>query len=222
MCIAHFVRSSACLLEKILRAFSRGARLRRITPLASVICYNFYVVDLSFLEQEAPVVARQLIGWRLFTMGGGQRVGGTIVETEAYTEADAASHSYRGKTLRNEIMFGPAGHVYVYFTYGMHWCANIVTGLEGSGEAVLIRSILPEEGLNIIRARRSRSDSELTNGPAKLCQALNITGYDNGLILNANRIVLEPPPKGADYHVEASKRIGIRQDRDRLWRFSVI
>ena len=222
MCITHFVRFSACLLEKILRAFSRGARLRRITPLASVICYNFYVVDLSFLEQEAPVVARQLIGWRLFVVDSGQKVGGTIVETEAYTEADAASHSYRGKTPRNEIMFGPAGHVYVYFTYGMHWCANIVVGPECSGEAVLIRSILPEKGLNIIRARRSRPDSELTNGPAKLCQALNITGSDNGLILNASRIVLEPPSEGADYQVETSRRIGIRHDRHRLWRFSVI
>ncbi len=177
------------------------------------------MIDLSFLEYESPEVAQRLIGWRLFTFDDGQKTGGTIVETEAYSQVDAASHSYRGKTPRNEIMFGPAGHVYVYFTYGMHWCMNIVTGLSGQGSAVLIRSLVPEEGLEVMRTRRQRPDHQLTDGPAKICQALSVNGKDNGLKLNQSRILLEPPLGGRSYRVQATPRIGIRHDTDRLWRF---
>ncbi len=174
---------------------------------------------ITLLEEGAVHAARNLIGWRLYTIEeNGAKTGGIIVETEAYSQEDAASHSYRGKTPRTEIMFGPAGYVYAYFTYGMHWCMNIVSGAEGHGEAVLIRAILPETGIEKIRERRgNKPDHELTNGPAKVCQALHITGQDNGSKLNVGRLKLLPPLRG--YKILETERIGIKNDTHRLWRF---
>lgn len=172
----------------------------------------------EMLEKGAVSAARDLIGWRLYVQDGGNNVGGIIVETEAYTEDDAASHSYRGRTPRTEIMFGPAGYLYVYFTYGMHWCMNIVTSHEGYGEAVLIRAIRPDKGLSVIKERRNnRPDHELTDGPAKICQALDVTGVDSGSKLNESRFLLLSPTH--DYDIEATRRIGISKDMHRLWRF---
>jgi DNA-3-methyladenine glycosylase len=172
------------------------------------------------LAQDAVAVARQLIGWSLYVREeDGTLTGGTIIETEAYTAEDAASHSYRGETPRNRVMFGAAGNVYVYFTYGMHWCVNIVTGAAGDGQAVLIRAIRPEQGIKHMRERRNgRPDPELTNGPAKVCQALGITGADNGAQVNEGRFMLVPPA-GDPPLVQALPRIGIRHDTHRLWRF---
>jgi len=171
------------------------------------------------LTKDAVSTAKKLIGCRLYTIASdGTRVGGIITETEAYNQDDAASHSYKGKTPRTEVMFGPAGHIYVYFTYGMHWCMNIVVGEEGRGEAVLIRALLPDSGLDIIRKRRNnKQDHELTNGPAKVCQALSVTGADNGAELNKGRFVLLSPKHALVF--EATERIGITKDRHRLWRF---
>lgn len=170
------------------------------------------------LVKGAVSAAREFIGWRLYVVEEGAKIGGTIIETEAYTQEDAASHSYRGRTPRTEIMFGPAGYVYVYFSYGMHWCMNIVTGHKGHGEAVLIRAIVPEEGLEIMRKRRNnRSDTELTNGPAKICQALNVAGTDSGARLGDSRFLLLPPRQ--QYTVGETERIGISKDTHRLWRF---
>lgn len=174
--------------------------------------------SLDFLESGAVVAARQLIGWRFYVKDSSGLVGGTIVETEAYSQDDAASHSYRGQTPRNQIMFGPAGHVYVYFTYGMHFCMNIVTGPEGRGEAVLLRALAPDSGLDVIRSRRhSRPDGELTNGPAKLCQALAIDAKDNGAEIGNSRFMLLPPTSALRVH--STERIGISRDTHRLWRF---
>jgi DNA-3-methyladenine glycosylase len=118
-------------------------------------------------------------------------------------------------------MFGPAGYLYVYFTYGMHWCANIVTGQKGHGEAVLIRAIQPDQGLAIIQERRgNRPNAELTNGPAKFCQALAITGQDSGAAINQGRFLLLPP-LGRRPKINVTTRIGITQDTHRLWRFVV-
>lgn len=180
----------------------------------------------DFLVGDAVSVARQLIGWRFYHREpDGTLVGGVLSETEAYHQDDAASHSYNGLTERNRVMFGPPGFMYVYFTYGMHWCTNIVTGPDGNAQATLLRALIPDSGVDIMRARRpGRADSELASGPAKLCQALNISGADNGKPLSddpnrepAGEFVLLPPTQA--YHVEATPRIGITKNRDVLWRF---
>ena len=152
---------------------------------------------------------------------------GRIVEVEAYHGAnDAASHAYRGLTPRTAVMFGPPGFLYVYFTYGMHWCANVVCGPEGEAAAVLIRALAPMTGLEAMREARPavRSDRELCNGPAKLCQALGITGADNGSDLlvpaeGAVRLVDDgtPPPRRPG----RGTRIGIKEATEKRWRFWV-
>lgn len=177
---------------------------------------------MNIWQQDTITIARQLIGYRFYKrQADGSLVGGMVTETEAYTADDAASHSFHGETVRNRFMFGEAGRLYVYFTYGKHWCANVVTGTVGSGEAVLIRALTPDRGIEYIRNRRpGRHDGELTNGPAKVCQALGITGADNGALID-NRDFMLLPPTGKHLLVQATTRIGIRQDRQRLWRFIV-
>jgi DNA-3-methyladenine glycosylase len=176
--------------------------------------------DLSFLSDPAPEVAAKLLGRRFYTEENGKLVGGVIVETEAYTQEDAASHSFRGKTPRTAVMFGPAGYIYVYFTYGMHHCVNIVTGHAGHGEGVLLRALVPDSGLEIIRKRRGhKPDRELTNGPGKLCQALGIHLTDSGQQLNRSRFLLLPP-KQPVRTLPPTERIGITKDTHRLWRFT--
>ncbi len=182
---------------------------------------------MDLLRKDAPIVARQLIGYELLVIeDDGSTTGGIITETEAYTAEDAASHSHKGKTKRNSVMFGEAGVIYVYFTYGMHWCMNIVTGDTGGGEAVLIRAISPTKNLKLMNQRRNNiEDSLLTNGPAKLCQALGITGRDNGLKINDHkqpRFILKRPVDTKSYNIESTKRIGIKKDTHRLWRFVAV
>ncbi len=142
----------------------------------------------SFFARPARQVARDLLGRRLVRNLAGVRVAGTIVETEAYCDTedrDLACHGDRANdgrpTKRTAIMFGPPGFAYVYFTYGMHWMFNVVTGKQGQANAVLIRALEPTEGLSQMRLLRNRSDAELTNGPAKLAQALSIDGALNGI-----------------------------------------
>jgi DNA-3-methyladenine glycosylase len=155
---------------------------------------------------------------------------GRIVEVEAYKGAiDAASHAYRGMTARTAVMFGPPGYLYVYFTYGMHWCANVVTGPEGQASALLLRALAPLRGLDEMRQARvaARRDRDLCNGPAKLCQALGITGAENGIDLLARsrggsrgvRLLDDgtPPPKS----VGQGRRIGISVAKEEPWRFWV-
>jgi DNA-3-methyladenine glycosylase len=155
---------------------------------------------------------------------------GRIVEVEAYKGAvDAASHAYRGMTPRTAIMFGPPGFLYVYFTYGMHWCANVVTGPEGQASALLLRALAPLRGLDEMRQARvaARRDRDLCNGPAKLCQAMGIAKAENGTDLLARggggatgvRLLDDgtPPPKRPGQ----GKRIGIRVAQDEPWRFWV-
>lgn len=180
----------------------------------------------DILESPAEQAARRLLGYVLErTLPDGTVLSGMIVETEAYDQSDAASHSYRRRTPRTDAMFGPAGHLYVYFTYGMHYCCNIVTGPEGHGSAVLIRALQPLNGVEeMSRLRGGRTGTDLTNGPAKICQALRIDKTWNGHDLRTEPIRLISPPSGKGIlakDIVASTRIGITRDTDRLWRFYV-
>jgi DNA-3-methyladenine glycosylase len=149
---------------------------------------------------------------------------GRVIEVEAYMGADdPASHAFRGKTKRNAVMFGPAGHLYVYFTYGMHYCCNVVAGDDGVASAVLLRAVQPMDGLELMQARRARARRpvDLTNGPAKICQALAIDrGLDGAdLVQKTSPIGIfsdgTPPPEDPGI----GPRIGIREGRDLPWRF---
>ena len=151
-------------------------------------------------------------------------VSARIIETEAYTTDDPASHSFRGRTPHNAMMFGPAGHLYVYRSYGIHWCANVVTGDDGDGQAVLLRAVAPVSGIDVMRSRRpGRPDRELANGPGKVCSALAIGGQNEGLDVTAAgswiRIVDDgtPPPTV----VLTGPRVGITKAVDMPWRFRI-
>lgn len=166
------------------------------------------------LARSVHEAARALVGWT-FVVGG---VGGVIVETEAYAEDDPASHSYRGRTSRNASMFGPPGRLYVYRSYGIHWCANVVCREEGVGAAVLLRALEPRLGLEEMRARRGVDDPRLLcSGPGRLTQALGLTGDHDGLPLDRPPFELSPPPGAVD--VVASRRVGITRADDVLWRY---
>lgn len=131
--------------------------------------------DLSWLDNLAVDIAPRLLGCTLRRTIDGQTIAVKIVEVEAYDQEDAASHSSHGRTPRTDVMFGPSGRLYVYFTYGMHYCANVVTGPAGRGSAVLIRGVEPLSGLDTIKKNRGQMpDRQLTNGPAKFCKALSI------------------------------------------------
>jgi DNA-3-methyladenine glycosylase len=145
-----------------------------------------------------------------------------IVETEAYDQADAASHSYRGITARTKVMFGPVGHLYVYFTYGMHYCCNIVAGEEGRGAGALIRAAEPLDQTDALSARRGgRTGIDMTNGPAKLCQALGITTAMNGHDLTQPPLKLQIAPPLPNDAIVRTARIGIREAKDVPWRFYI-
>ncbi len=176
----------------------------------------------EILGEDAENVAPRLLGSLLIYKQNGQRLVGKIVETEAYDQSDAASHSYKGRTPRTDIMFGPAGFVYVYFTYGMHYCFNVVTGKEGQGSAVLIRALEPVEGIAYMRENRNRQDDlQLTNGPAKLCQALNINKTLNGHNLSEPPLYLEVSDQIPNDKIVQTTRIGITKDTQRPWRFYI-
>ena len=146
-----------------------------------------------------------------------------IVETEAYHQDDPASHSFRGLTPRTAPMFQAGGRLYVYFTYGMHYCFNIVTGPEGVGEAVLIRAAEPLNGVKIMQYNRDIRDKyNLTNGPGKLAQAMGIKDTDlSGKLLNKSSIMLEKGEKIGPKDIAAAPRIGIRQAAEQPWRFYI-
>lgn len=150
---------------------------------------------------------------------------GRIVEVEAYRGADdPAAHSYRGKTLRNAVMFGPPGHMYVYFTYGMHWCSNAVCGPEGAGYAVLIRALQPIAGLDRMQAARplAKNDRQLCNGPACLTQAMSITRQQDGIdLVSGQGYWLEDDGTEPPGHPVQTTRIGISKAADYPWRWYV-
>lgn len=182
-----------------------------------------------FYYDEVTLVARRLLGMHLIRNLDGIRTGGIIIETEAYRgEEDLACHARVGKTRRNAILYEEGGTSYVYFTYGMHWLVNAVTGEYGFPAAVLIRVILPLEGLEGIQARRKgRPQAEWTNGPAKICQALVIDGSLSGILLyqENGELWIEEGKPVADEKVKTSPRIGLGATpepwKSRPWRFFV-
>jgi len=169
-----------------------------------------------FFARSVHEVAPDLIGATLLVGG----VGGRIVEVEAYDQEDPASHAFRGQTPRNEVMFGAAGHAYVYRSYGVHWCLNFVCDAPGRAEAVLIRALEPTHGLDAMGARRGvLAERALCSGPGKLCQALAVTGDHTGLPLD------EPPfellRRDATPRIVKGPRIGITRAADLPWRYGL-
>lgn len=181
-------------------------------------------LERDFYARDTLIVARELLGQRLVRRLDGRRVAGRIVETEAYIgQDDAACHASRGRTARNAVMFGPPGHAYVYFIYGMHFCFNIVTEREGFAAAVLVRALEPLEGIEAMVARRGpQRHNALTNGPARLCAALSIDLALNGADLVKGGVLwVERDTPVTDEQVAAGPRIGVRGDERALntpWR----
>lgn len=187
----------------------------------------------EFYNRDARIVARELVGKILVREYGGNKISVRITETEAYIGAiDKASHCYKGITERNKVMFGPPGHSYVYFIYGMYYCFNVVAEEEGKGSGILIRGAEPAGSIEMISMNRyGKSPDEITkqqqknmlNGPGKLCRALSITRKENGLDLTEDEIYILNDDY-SDFTVECGKRINIdyaEEAKDFLWRFTL-
>ncbi len=184
-------------------------------------------IGRNFFERNTVTIARELLGMHLVKIEHGIRIEGIINETEAYCgEKDLGCHAKAGRTPRTNVMYGPAGHAYVYFTYGMHWLLNFVTEDENFPAAVLIRSVIPIKGIEIIAQRRQgRPQSSWTDGPAKLCQAFNIDGQFNGYDLCKPGAILYAKfgDPIADINVTTSPRVGLNNVpepwKSKPWRF---
>jgi DNA-3-methyladenine glycosylase len=183
---------------------SRGQSLERMRD----------VLSTAFFARSVHDVAPDLIGVTLLVDG----VGGPIVEVEAYDPTDPASHAYRGRTPRNAAMFGPPGHAYVYRSYGIHWCLNLVCEEEGTAAAVLLRALEPTHGVERMRARRRLDEPRLlAAGPGRLCEALGVTDQHDGRALDRPPFVLLPRPDEPE--IAAAPRIGITRAADQPWRY---
>jgi DNA-3-methyladenine glycosylase len=170
------------------------------------------------------VLARDLLGRVLFYRTAEGLLAGRIVETEAYRgEADPASHAFRGRSARNAVMFGPAGHAYVYFSYGMHHCLNVTAGLSGTAGAVLLRGMEPLAGAEIMRRRGDRGpEARLLSGPGKIGRGFGLALEDNGRDFTRGPLGLAVGSRVPDREVAVSRRIGISRAVDLPYRFSVI
>jgi DNA-3-methyladenine glycosylase len=184
------------------------------------------ILPQAFYQKNTVTVARELLGCYLVHLEGEKTTLGRIVETEAYLVNDQAAHSYIGKTKRNSVLFGPVGHAYVYFIYGIHYCLNVVTGKKGSGEAVLLRALEPVQGIPVMKKRRRTEKlTLLCNGPGKLTEALAIVSAMNGTplfegslqILSRNSLP-GSPEVGTDDIVQTT-RIGIVKAKELPLRF---
>ena len=188
------------------------------------------ILARDFYSRNALDVANDLLGCRLIRIQKSIRMAGIISEVEAYRgEDDLGCHAHVGRTPRNEVMYGPPGHAYVYFTYGMHWLLNVVTEREGLAEAVLIRSIIPVEGYELMAENRPYHalKKDWLKGPAKICQALALDGSFNGVDLcdKNGQIFIEAGKKIAAQNITSSPRIGLTSVpepwKSILWRFEI-
>ncbi len=169
-----------------------------------------------FFARSVHLVAPELIGATLLFRG----VGGVIVEVEAYHHTDPAAHSFRGRTPRNAVMFGPPGHAYVYRSYGIHWCLNFVSEPKGSASAILIRALQPTQGIPIMRRRRGvKEERLLCSGPGRLCEALGITSDENGLGLKPP--LFELRRRDCAPEIAMGPRIGISVGLEQPWRYGL-
>lgn len=186
-------------------------------------------LNREFYTRNLLIVAKDLLGKILVKKINGKVISGRIVEVEAYHgDYDQASHAFNGKTKRNEVMFNEGGYLYVYFTYGAHFCANVVVGKKGKGIAVLIRAVEPMMGIDIMSKNRfgkvKLNDKEkfnLTNGPGKLCQAFGIDRHNNGTDLTGKEVFILNQPKLKSKEIAKGKRIGITRSVDLPWRFFI-
>ncbi|MFC2102820.1 DNA-3-methyladenine glycosylase [Bacteroidota bacterium] len=183
----------------------------------------------SFYTKDLLVVAKELLGKVIIKENDKEMLSGRIVEVEAYDgNTDKAAHSYSGKTKRNKVMFNEGGYLYVYMSYGVHYCCNVVTGVKGISAAVLIRAVEPIDGIETMIknrfARKLLKDSEifnLTSGPGKLCKAFNITHKHYGTDLTKDKIYFIDSPLKNGEQIKSSKRIGISKSIELPWRFFI-
>jgi DNA-3-methyladenine glycosylase len=178
----------------------------------------------SFYARPALVVARALLGRDLVRMlPDGKVLRARIVECEAYRQDDPASHSFKGRTPTRETMFGPPGYLYVYVSYGMHFCMNVVTGRDGEGSAVLLRAAEPLEGMERMEEMRGLSAPRLLcAGPGRLCQALGITREQDGTdLVNGDQLVIERGRPVRDDAVVVGPRVGLTVAMEQPWRFTI-
>lgn len=181
------------------------------------------ILGRDFYERDTKIVAQELLGKLVVRETPEGRIVGQIVETEAYFgEGDSASHAARGKTPRSSIMFGPPGYAYVYFNYGMHWLFNVVTEKEGVPGAVLIRALEPLESIDIMQTNRLSGDiRNLTNGPAKLTQAMGINGFYNGQDITKGNLYICRDKNEKKFVIKLAKRVGISSAKDDLLRYYI-
>jgi DNA-3-methyladenine glycosylase len=189
---------------------------------------NSPLVPRDFYARDTLTVARRVLGKIVVRETSSGILSGRIVETEAYLSGDPASHAYRGLTRRNAAMFGPPGHAYIYFNYGVHYMLNLVTMPEGSGEAVLIRALDPLAGVEAMRANRGVSDAvldrKLCAGPGRLAKALGITrdnSNDADLTSKHDGLYILDAPDVAQSEIVVTTRVGITQGAEKQWRFYV-
>lgn len=188
---------------------------------------NLTILNKKFYSRPILAVAGDLLGKILVKKEGNKLLSGRIVEVEAYDgSVDEAAHSFNGRTDRNEVMFREGGYFYVYFTYGVHHCCNVVTGRKDHGTAVLIRAVEPIDGIETMAKRRFGkrilTDKEiinLTNGPGKICQAFDFNRIHTGTDLTGNKIFLAYQPKLKKNKIGISERIGITKSKELMWRF---
>lgn len=216
------------LNDEIKKLLFKDAMKANASEKGRVLMQKYTPLPESFYRQETLCLARRLLGKLFIRKINGKILIGKIVETEAYHQnGDPSCHAHRGKTPRNMVMFGPPGHLYVYFTYGMHFCMNIVSEEEGVAAAVLIRALEPLEGLPTMQKFRGQKVTlyNLASGPAKLCQAFAIGRNENGISLQSKSLFLAGFDKDnndlSEQDIVVTTRIGISQGKDLPWRFYI-